>query len=488
MNNNVQFESTKFNINSNKMYEVLTNLIENMLNYDNIIKKYIEFISIIHYSNTNNIKNNNKKCIIDYTNNTIKQLLVQVNEMIKVYNVSKLFVSNIENIIEYYMYDKFDNSNLYIYNESDLLVYINKFRTNNNLKCLLTLKNNISNIKYLKINNKMVCLVNGNDLNTYLNSIYKNFKNVIISNIYILNLVNEIYINNEKIIKIKRESDNILNHLEIFINNNKVTNNNINYKSTSLINAIKNKHDICIKFLIESNSNSNISQRDEFDFTALMVACQNGHLKSVKLLLDHGANINDSNKYGTPLIFASKNGHYDIVRYLIEKHANINDTDINGNTALMYACLNNNYDIVRYLINNCAHINKYNNDGNNSLIFSCNRGRYNIVKLLIEKGAYINDINDINKISIFNINCKKNINLNIVELLLEKSINNKQFNEMISIIITNRNKFNMNQSVKINDILTKYNIWENKNLKRKKEDIILEEKQICSSNKRTKFI
>jgi hypothetical protein len=478
MDSNLHLKSTEFNKNSNKFnkdsnkfYEVLTNLKDNMLICDKIIKKYSEVLSVIYYYNTINIKNNSNKCIINYTNNTIKQLLVKFDKMNKIYDVSKKCVSNIEDILEYYMYDKFDDSKIYIYNDTDLLMFINKFRTNNNLKYLVTLKNDISNIKYFKINNKRMCLINGHELNKYLNSIYKNFKNISISKIYILNVINEININNEKIIKIRKECDNMLSLLDNYININKVTNNNTNYKSTTLINAIKNKHDICIKFLIESGVN--INKRDEFEYNALMIACQIGHLKSVILLLDYGAYVNDSNKYGTPLIFASKNGHYDIVRYLIGRHANINDTDHNGNTALMYACVNNNVNIIKYLINNDAFINNYNNDGNNCLIFSCNMGNYEIVKYLIKKGGYINNIN---KLSIFNINYKnKNkINLDIVELLIENNINNNQSEEMIHIISNNMNKFNINQSLKFKEILSNYNDLKEKNinLKRKNGDIV----------------
>lgn len=130
-------------------------------------------------------------------------------------------------------------------------------------------------------------------------------------------------------------------------------------------------------------------------YTALGYACKNGNINIVKMLVDSGANVDVSSNYEAPLLIAAKNKNIQIVNYLLSDcKANASIQDSNGKTPLMYAISFGATSLAINIINNSLDcIGMLDNDSRNALHYACGYGTNNktadcnIISLLLSKGA-----------------------------------------------------------------------------------------------------
>jgi len=159
--------------------------------------------------------------------------------------------------------------------------------------------------------------------------------------------------------------------------------------------------------------------------SALCSASKNGHLEVVKLLVKYGADVHACNNCS--LQYASEYGHLDVVKFLIYNGSNIHAND---DWALRWASHNGHLDIVEYLIshgadihasNNCAF--KSANDNNHMDVVECLIKQY-IIKKKVLKSSW-NTTNDEYMFCFASMNGR----LDVVELLIEHSINIHAYND-----------------------------------------------------------
>lgn len=123
---------------------------------------------------------------------------------------------------------------------------------------------------------------------------------------------------------------------------------------TPLIQAIRNKDEPMIKFLL-SLPGIDINKCDEkkYRLPPISHAVQINNLEFIKILLNNGADIDkgaQGDNYGnTALMIAAWDGRLDIVKYLVEQGACCNQQDFNGYTPLIKACIKNNPEVAKYL-------------------------------------------------------------------------------------------------------------------------------------------
>ena len=120
-------------------------------------------------------------------------------------------------------------------------------------------------------------------------------------------------------------------------------------ESEVLINACKNEKKSAIRWLLTTEINPSVQDKD--GMTALMYAVKNPHLIiAVKLLCLRSTNLNIVDKNGESALFhALKNK--DALRELIRNKININQLNNNKETVLLYCCKNDIFEPIKYLTN-----------------------------------------------------------------------------------------------------------------------------------------
>jgi ankyrin repeat protein len=173
-----------------------------------------------------------------------------------------------------------------------------------------------------------------------------------------------------------------------------------NKKETALENAIINNNFESVELLISKGAN--INNENEYNSTPLLQAIGNtwhrgtdvDNRKIIELLISKGADVNYRD--GIALIYGIEN--LDTIKLLVSKGVNINVqyySDYEGiNTPLMLAVKNENPEIVKFLIQNGAKINiKLESFGKikTALSIAIEKNNPEIIRLLIENGAKISN-------------------------------------------------------------------------------------------------
>lgn len=176
-----------------------------------------------------------------------------------------------------------------------------------------------------------------------------------------------------------------------------------------------------------------------------MVACSYGYLDIVKILIENNAKIDNTNihTYSTALMYASHHGHTDIMKYLIEKDVNLDSQAKDGTTALMYAVKNAHLDVVKLLLEAKADISLVDKQGMEALkwawyYYKLDYDKYvNIVEALqpyklkskIFGSKFFNFFKrDKTNKEIIKIKVYKNDYIKLEDILNNKNINSKKFN------------------------------------------------------------
>ncbi|XP_054653718.1 ankyrin repeat and SOCS box protein 2-like isoform X2 [Dunckerocampus dactyliophorus] len=186
------------------------------------------------------------------------------------------------------------------------------------------------------------------------------------------------------------------------------------HEQTALLLAVSGEHLSCVKCLLESGADPDISSKnketplyracslDNVDmvslllsfgatvnqrcgqgWTALHEAVSRSNIAMCDILIEAGASINPSNSYSiTPLIVAAQRGRSEAASYLIGKGADVNMRTCDGVTALHEASKNGHKDIVAVLLSKNADANKPADSGLLALHLAAQHGHQEIVSVL----------------------------------------------------------------------------------------------------------
>nr|XP_057946720.1 ankyrin repeat and SOCS box protein 2-like isoform X2 [Doryrhamphus excisus]XP_057946721.1 ankyrin repeat and SOCS box protein 2-like isoform X2 [Doryrhamphus excisus]XP_057946722.1 ankyrin repeat and SOCS box protein 2-like isoform X2 [Doryrhamphus excisus] len=186
-------------------------------------------------------------------------------------------------------------------------------------------------------------------------------------------------------------------------------------EQTALLLAVSGEHLSCVKCLLESGADPDISSKnketplytacrlDNVDmvtlllsfgatvnqrcaqgWTALHEAVSTSNIAMCDILIEAGATVNPCNSYSiTPLIVAAELGCSKAVNYLIGKGADVNMQTCDGVTALHEASKNGHKDIVEVLLSKNADANKHADSGLLALHVAAQHGHKDIVSLLV---------------------------------------------------------------------------------------------------------
>ncbi|XP_051942769.1 ankyrin repeat and SOCS box protein 2-like isoform X1 [Hippocampus zosterae] len=186
-------------------------------------------------------------------------------------------------------------------------------------------------------------------------------------------------------------------------------------EQTGLLLAVSSEHLSCVKCLLESGADPDISSKnkatplytacrlDNMDmvslilsfgasvnqrcaqgWTALHEAVSRNNIATCDILVGAGATINPSNTYSiTPLIVAAQMGRLEALKYLIGKGADVNMQTCDGVTALHEASKNGHKEIVTVLLSKNADANKMATTGLLPLHVAAQHGHQEVVSLLV---------------------------------------------------------------------------------------------------------
>ncbi|XP_061651573.1 ankyrin repeat and SOCS box protein 2-like isoform X3 [Phyllopteryx taeniolatus] len=186
-------------------------------------------------------------------------------------------------------------------------------------------------------------------------------------------------------------------------------------EQTGLLLAASGDHLPCVKCLLESGADPDISNKnkesplytacrlDNVDmvclilsfgasvnqrcpqgWTALHQAVSRNNTATCDILIGAGATINPSNTYSiTPLIVAARLGRLKALNYLIGKGADVNMQTCEGITALHEASKNGHKEIAAVLLSTNADANKTTDSGLLPLHVAAQHGHQEVVRLLV---------------------------------------------------------------------------------------------------------
>ncbi len=175
-----------------------------------------------------------------------------------------------------------------------------------------------------------------------------------------------------------------------------------NRERTPIYEAIKYTDIDSIKYLIDNGANTNA--KDQIGRTPLLEATMSGDIKKVKLLESlSNSDLSDTDSRGfNAIMSASGYGDKELIDYLlINKGLNVNMSDVNGQTALLNAVARFNKETTKALIDNGINIHaKMLNANVNALHASIGMLPYNpeyedkeieMAKILLHNNMNIND-------------------------------------------------------------------------------------------------
>eukprot|EP00833_Pecoramyces_ruminatium_P014543 jgi/Orpsp1_1/1188575/evm.model.d7180000065834.1 len=202
-----------------------------------------------------------------------------------------------------------------------------------------------------------------------------------------------------------------------------------------LLYSIKNNNENMAKYLISSGMD--VNQQDRKEEIPLIYAIKYGRQNIVKYLVENGALLNKKCKNGkSPIMYAIEGKSKGILKYLIEQGADVNNIKINMKVYNDLLKLDEPV-ILEILLNNNFDMNQKREKGKPLIDYAIENENEYVVKYLIEHGADINrKIYKSNKIRnnhyiLYAINSIKNKNrrLRIIEYLIEKGAEFKQYDE-----------------------------------------------------------
>ena len=174
-----------------------------------------------------------------------------------------------------------------------------------------------------------------------------------------------------------------------------------------LIGASVNGHVECIKALLNKGADVNYrdqmgvavniqsetmySYRNRRGYTPLMHAAEAGKENCLKFLVQTGAEVNLSNEDGdTAIIAASKGGNFNVMKFLLESGADVNAVGTLGNTALMEAARNSNENCVKLLCDSGANVNRIDRGSYSALLLATVNSHHKNIEVLTKAGACVN--------------------------------------------------------------------------------------------------
>ena len=157
---------------------------------------------------------------------------------------------------------------------------------------------------------------------------------------------------------------------------------------TALHKAAENGHETVVRLLLKEGADINVE--DWFGLTALHPAARSGRKRVVQLLLEKGADVAANDHVGrTALCLAAENGHEMVVRLLLEKGADVAAKDHAGRTALHRAAENGHEAVLQLLHENGTNVAETDNSGRTALHRTAEKGQEAVLRLLLEKGVEV---------------------------------------------------------------------------------------------------
>jgi hypothetical protein len=174
-----------------------------------------------------------------------------------------------------------------------------------------------------------------------------------------------------------------------------ITTNNLLFRFTPLIYAIREKKTDVVKLFLNQGANPN--KRDREGFTPLQrAAMEPNNAPIIRLLVERGANVDVKNtkREETALHIAvmagvtnNNNQNMSNIRALVDiGKAKVNVRDVKGNTPLHDAVWWNER-AVQFLVDRGAHVNAKNDRGRTALHIAVVLGKTKLVRVLLEHGA-----------------------------------------------------------------------------------------------------
>ncbi|XP_059248371.1 receptor-interacting serine/threonine-protein kinase 4 [Mustela nigripes] len=154
--------------------------------------------------------------------------------------------------------------------------------------------------------------------------------------------------------------------------------------------AVEAGQEECVKWLLLSNANPNLTNRK--GSTPLHVAVEKRVRGVVELLLARKISVNAADEdQWTALHFAAQNGDEGSTRLLLEKNASVHEVDCEGRTPMHVACQHGQESIVRILLRRGVDVSLPGKDAWVPLHYAAWQGHLPIVKLLARQpGVSVN--------------------------------------------------------------------------------------------------
>ena len=467
---NNKYERQLTNINDNNNYITLKKNNINKFNqeYDNNLKKYINYYSYDEYYNYHNNNNYN----VNYSNKfsdrkkKIKQNKIIFNNKDDA-NIINDKKRGLETSVQQNKYNIYNIKDNYLIDKNNLFNIFNSINNDNNIKNEKTLNNTFGNKKRMSLNQNINYINNINNINNYNN----------INNINNINYNNNIYSSDNQFIKKNHVHLNQLylkdnlekkNNIDNNIKRSNIKNNNNNndiYKINRSLKVNNNKNNLNVdnqyNNYIINNKNENIITNERNKLGQSLSPYNFISHNQINTPNIHKNNLNKNNNNLNEEISQRKNKNHinskqNKIKY-IQKNPKINLNQNNGdvNTKNNFKKYDSNINNMNYKIPNDINIKQKNNINKNKnnkkrnkslnsnhLYYNNNMNNFygdNKIKNKINKKTYNNEYEISNK-NYNNQNIENNFNESY-------NMNNFYLNEL--------EVFKLNDKYKFSDSLSK---------------------------------
>ena len=205
--------------------------------------------------------------------------------------------------------------------------------------------------------------------------------------------------------------------MKLFLRDNDVLENNIDFLSTPLNAAIRTGREDIAKYLLEKGA----AVESKGSWTPLQVAAFYGRDVMVRLLLEHEAEVGGRDSSGqTALHKAASSGQLAVARFLVNSGAEIDATDAYGWTPLHWAAFCSppgGRSVVEFLLDSGAELERWNNGGYTPLELATAGEHHGLLQSLADRMETLNTTDEY--VDLTEVVGDKE-RLELIELLLER--------------------------------------------------------------------
>ncbi|AXH10864.1 hypothetical protein CP960_09040 [Malaciobacter halophilus] len=192
-------------------------------------------------------------------------------------------------------------------------------------------------------------------------------------------------------------------------------------KQTLLFPLVKKKRIEAIRILLKNGID--INHEDMYGKTVLSETVERGDGVMIRFLLDNGASINYVNSSGRTILqdVALEENHR-VFEILMAHKPDLNIKDTYGKTVLFDAVEGGNLKIIREVLNNIDDPNVVDENGQTALFTAVLKDNPEVAKFLIVNGVDVHVTDENRENVLFNAVIMGSVNIEVIEMLLEKGI------------------------------------------------------------------